>query len=814
MKTQLDIENENLQIMITKGINELQTAKEIGTVSELKASGAVMPYYVGDLANALKMYSDIILMGKAKIKALPAKMLGLLDPLVVAHYTVKAIIDSTGKKRIDIVSLARTLAGYLETEYKIQLLEAKDSDKKNSFVNFIQSTNYSQTRQFKMTNDLMTKFHKDISKSNLSFYKLASKAIVILSSTKPVVKNNIMPPLCYLKEQKGISTKIEVATWFKDWLSDQVTKNDGMILPEYHTPLIEEPIKWEGINGGGFHSPRFRYPLIKSEVDNSLLKEKIPEKTIQAVNRLQGTKWQVNKKVLEVMLSVSENDMGWGNLPTTFSAKEHLMPCPHPDIEKEFLTEEQKEDRKLWRLQSAPLYAEQESRNSKVLAVKRVLIEAKRFQEYDSIYFSYFLDFRGRIYPKASNLHPQGTDYVKSLLQFSEGKAIDTISAVSYFFMQGANSFGHGLDKKTLAEKTQWVKDNKFGIVKSAENPYDLDGLWHQSDEDPWLFLAFCFEYTEWCQTNTMKFKSKLPIAFDGSCNGLQHLSAMLLDEVGGEAVNLTNKPVKQDIYDTVRARTEKLLESNSEPLAEQLLKFGITRKACKRPVMIVPYAGTLRACRRYIDEQFKKEGGEDVFKDQYKEALSLYTNTVWEAIGLTILKGKEIMSFLSTVAKEVVGRNKTNTITWETPNGFRVHQKRVKSNITAIRTPLGNTIKSKGFIENQVAINTEETAVNKHATAIAPNLVHSLDACHLQETVNNMPESTSFAMIHDSYGCHAADAQELSRVLREQFLVMYGKGDLLVKFLEQQDMLDIENIPTKGTLDLSLVLKDEFFFS
>ena len=121
MKTQLEIENENLQIMITKGVNELNSAKETGTVSDLKSSGAVIPHYVGDLANALVMYSDIILSGRAKIKALPAKMLTVLDPLVVAHYTVKTIVDTAGSKRLSIVGIAKSLAAYLETEYKIPL---------------------------------------------------------------------------------------------------------------------------------------------------------------------------------------------------------------------------------------------------------------------------------------------------------------------------------------------------------------------------------------------------------------------------------------------------------------------------------------------------------------------------------------------------------------------------------------------------------------------------------------------------------------------------------------------------------------------
>lgn len=808
MKTQLDIENENLQIMITKGVNELQAAKDTGSVSELKLSGAILPYYVGELAKSLKLYSDQVLMGKAKIKALPAKMLTVLDVLVVAHYTVKAVIDSAGARNISIVALSTKLANYLETEYKVSLL---DEDKKDSFVNYIQGINYRSDRQFKVTNSLLVKYHSDIAKNKLSFYKLASKAIVLLSEMQPIVDNQIAPPICYISERKGVETRVDVAKWFKEWLAEMISSNDGMILPEYHTPLIEKPVEWTKLHGGGFHSPRFKYNLIKTGVKEGL--GEIPHKTLEAVNRMQNTPWRVNKKVLEVMLAVSEEDMGWGDLPTTYNAKDHLTVIPHADTDNAFLTEEQKEDRKLWRRQSAPHYAEQESRASKVLACKRVLIEARRFLDYDSIYFSYFCDFRGRIYPKASNLQPQGTDYVKSLLEFSEGKLIDSCAAFSYFCMQGANSFGHGLDKKTLKEKEKWVRDNFSAIQKSALNPYDTDGLWHQADEDPWLFLAFCFEFKAMQDAPMDTFKSHLPIAFDGSCNGLQHLSAILLDEIGGESVNLTSKPVKRDIYSDVRDKAISLLEASTEPLAADLLKFGISRKGCKRPVMIVPYAGTQRACRRYISEQVLKEGGQAVFEDNLQEAISLYTSTVWEAIGLTIVKGREVMNFLKDTARVIINEHGGHTITWVTPNGFTVKQKITNSNTVAIKTPLGNTIKERGYIQNLVFQRTENVNIRKHGTAIAPNLVHSLDACHLQQTVNSMSEGTSFAMIHDSFGCHAADADELNKTLREVFVNLYSDGEYLNTFLKQQK-ITVEEMPEKGTLDLNLVLEDEFFFS
>ena len=121
-------------------------------------------------------------------------------------------------------------------------------------------------------------------------------------------------------------------------------------------------------------------------------------------------------------------------------------------------------------------------------------------------------------------------------------------------------------------------------------------------------------------------------------------------------------------------------------------------------------------------------------------------------------------MNFLKDSAKLLLEMQGGHTITWVTPNGFEVKQKITKSNQIAIKTPLGNSIRERGYIQNLLIQPTEIPNTRKHGTAIAPNLVHSLDACHLQETVNRMPEDTSFAMIHDSYGCHAADAALLNK--------------------------------------------------
>ena len=68
----------------------------------------------------------------------------------------------------------------------------------------------------------------------------------------------------------------------------------------------------------------------------------------------------------------------------------------------------------------------------------------------------------------------------------------------------------------------------------------------------PYQFLAFC---NEWAVTNKQGdgFVSHIPVAVDGSCNGLQLYSLMLKDEKAGKLVNLT-------VTDEARRTSIKLL--------------------------------------------------------------------------------------------------------------------------------------------------------------------------------------------------------------------------------------------------------------
>ena len=80
--------------------------------------------------------------------------------------------------------------------------------------------------------------------------------------------------------------------------------------------------------------------------------------------------------------------------------------------------------------------------------------------------------------------------------------------------------------------------------------------------------------------------------------------------------------------------------------------------------------------------------------------------------------------------------------------------------------------------------------------------------------------KSMSFAMVHDSFACHASDMRVfLDDCISPAFYEMYKDGENLSRFLEEMKInidtnAEIPPLPIMGDLNLEEVLYSDFFFS
>ena len=529
-----------------------------------------------------------------------------------------------------------------------------------------------------------------------------------------------------------------------------------------------------------------------------------------SVDTMQDTAWEINKPVYDVIRKLLDTNTAIGGLPVD-PEDESNMPLPVKPVD--IATNE--DALKKWKREASMVWQSRAKSKSKFIQINQIVSEATLLKDRKEFFYPYQLDFRGRIYPVPSQLSPQSADYSRALIKFKYGKPMGTDEAFNTFAVAGANLFGE-TDKEELAVRRQWVMDNAEKIISTANNPLE-DTFWASADK-PFSFLAFCFEYRDFANTDfDPSFVTTLPIQSDCSNSGLQHYSAMMRDEVGGRATNLipANKP--NDVYSLVAEKLIIKLKENPNPMAKLWLDYGIDRKICKKPVMCLPYSLTMFRCRRYIHDYVNKqlvekniphEFGDDLFK-----ASNFLTPILWQSINDVIVGAKKIMKFLKDIAKLVASENLP--VTWTTPLGLPVQMMCYKKESKRVKTKMGDSI-----IKLSIQSDTDDIDKKKTAQSICPNFCHSLDASLLQLAVVKAHKEgiTNFSLIHDSFGSVAPDTALLSKAIREAFCEIY-KTDVLLNFAVEmkamcssKNQAKFPNIPEKGNLDLEQVKQSTFF--
>jgi DNA-directed RNA polymerase len=542
------------------------------------------------------------------------------------------------------------------------------------------------------------------------------------------------------------------------------------------------------------------------------LSERDLSQEYKCVNALQRTPWRTNDRVIDVLRTVWDSGEEWAGLPP----RNDLAMPPYPfDKEPADLNEMEKEEFKNWRKRRNSLYQFNAKSMSKRIQVERTVQLAEDYKKFDEFYFVWQLDFRGRKYPVESFMSPQVADWGKATIEFANGVPINNEEEAEWLAIHGANTFGE--DKISLDERVRWAYANEENIVRTAENP--LDFLWWTEADKPFQFLAWVFEFYGWMREGR-GFITHQPCAADGTCNGLQHLSAILLDERGGSAVNLTPSPLPKDIYTDVANETKRLIEADARTgnlMAKQCLEFGITRKITKRPVMIVPYSGTQHACRAYIEEAIEEQvakGAKSPWGDDYFTP-SLYLSAhVWAAIGTVITSAREVMTFVKDIGRAYAKQQQP--MEWITPTNLLVRQAYPELEKRRIKTHIDGSIVKLAYQHQKDGTISK----SKTASGASPNFIHSLDAAALTFTVNRCMDVgiKDFAMVHDSYGTHSPNMKVLGDLLRESFVDMYKENDVMQQLYDHAAQrlgtADLPTIPTRRGLDLDKVLKSPYFFS
>ncbi len=602
------------------------------------------------------------------------------------------------------------------------------------------------------------------------------------------------------------------------WVEDFNTR--AALLRPALTPTVVPPLPWMGTVGGGYLTHAIRpFCIVKRTFKPHVeaLKSADMSHVYRAVNAVQETPWRINTRILAVMEEATRRGVVLPGLPLP-------DPEPLPDKPPDIGTND--DAKRAWKEAAKQVYEANAEAEGRRLELSQLLTIGQEYRDEDALYFPHQLDFRGRMYAVPNTLHPQGSDRAKALLHFAEGKQVGK-DGLRWLAIHGSNLFGN--DKVSFEEREAWAWKNAPLADLCAADPFT--NRWWTEADSPWCFLAWCFEWsaTQWGAADQGEaYVSHIPIALDGSCNGLQHFSAMLRDPVGGAAVNLLPSGKPQDIYQRVADRTKVVLEEHAKgddegkrDSAYGWLRSGIQidRKLCKRPVMVLPYGGTMTSCRDYtraaVREQIKA-GAAHNFGETLPKAEAYLASVIWQAIGDVVVAARKVMDWLQKVAR--VAAKHGQPLQWTAPSGFVAHQEYRDVRHRQVRSCLRGSIIKISHMEQ-----LDDLHPGRQALAASPNFVHSMDAAAMMLTINRCLDAglSNFAMIHDSYGTYAADTEAMAGCLREAFVQMYEDHNVLEELrrsvlerLPEEARHLIPPPPSQGSLDLKQVLQSAYFFA
>lgn len=810
---QIKLEKTMIETAVKNYRAELEKAKENKTFGCTNISVKLISEILDKFSSAVNFYV------KAKPMTIASIVIKRFEDIDTVAFIASRIIFNSLWSEISLQSVYQAVGQAMEYEYKMR----KYKEENYRYYKTIQD-------------DLNKRCAKPIRKKTITsivFKKRLNFHLEKWSVTEKFQAGQILVNLfvqtTHLAEfedifRKNKHIKILVPTEKLVLWTEKIRGKMEVMQPLF-LPMVCKPKDWISIFEGGYISPYMRKnKLIKNDDREYLIKlEKTDMPMVyDAINHLQSSEWQINRKLLAVVKALWEQGGNIAKLPPRND--EELIPFPYPEkLKNDIYTDNEALVVGKWKRDTYEIHKRNVRNRSLRLSTVQILDIAEKFQKYDKIWFPYQMDFRGRLYPMPVLLQPQGNDLAKSLLHFAEGKETDEHS-INWLKIHGANLYGY--DKDSYEKRIEWVENKHSEIQSYAENPLENRG-WAKADK-PFQFLAFCFEYSEYL-SNPKGFKTHIPVLLDGTCNGLQHYSALLRDSAGGRAVNLINSEKPNDIYSTVADNLKAKLElisssdeysNNDKAMAKSWLDLGINRKLTKRPVMVLPYGGTILSCREYISEYMT-----DNYKLDYLQAhFNLSENPsecvfkssawlgqkLWAAIQETICSATRAMTYIRKIAKTVTKKNKY--LEWQTPAGLLVRQGYNLRKRKEIKTELYGRI-----LKTNVNIDERYLDSKRQLNGICPNFIHSMDAACLMLYIVKCKKAgvKNIMTVHDCYGTYASDTDISAKNLREAFVEIY-KMPVLENFANDISG-DDENIiqtPEKGDLNIEDVLQSSYFFN
>ena len=409
--------------------------------------------------------------------------------------------------------------------------------------------------------------------------------------------------------------------------------------------------------------------------------------------------------------------------------------------------------------------------------------------------FPQFLCSRGRTYPATTcGVTPGGADWEKAVLVTTYAEPLTTDGLVAL------RETAHGYSE------IPWSLSE---MAAHAADPVRYESEWKKADK-PYSYMGCAKMILDYLREPWKP--SSAPVPLDGRCSGLQHWSALTRSESITDHLGMSEHEAEQDIYEKVASDWESILPVDQKHYA--------TRKIAKIPTMTWGYNATRMTSMDWLDRQLGEKRRWDKKAEEWvitKPGLSRADAgrlgaSLYDNLQDTLVDLKEAVDWVTNCA-DTISRAGNPDIHWPTPDGFECKQRKIVGKMRQVKVILSN---GSDFRSAIMDYSEQIPAHGKHRSAIAPNVIHSLDATHLRMVARRLREDgLPMVFVHDSFSTHANHKARLYKHIVDTFAELYSSNwmkELRMYWVAKYEV-DLPDPPTQGDWNPQIVKNLGRFF-
>lgn len=766
------------------------------------------------LAEAIHNFTESAYLGAiGRRKTIAEPLRDLDNPRTASLIVLRTVIDCIATQKT-LLQTALRVGSMLELEVSNRLFKLDKPLLHMRLLKDLMKRTKNIEHRKRVFSHALSKYKIEIEAWGQQKQLLVGKQLIdlLMQSTGLIQKKTIVESATPYRTVNYLIINPEVMTKIKD------TEFKCSVLTPYLKPMICSPRDWTTPYSGGYISEYLaKQPLIKTHDHKYLhsLEELNLTSFYDAINHIQSVPFKIDQQMYDIYNEIWTNNLPIGDFPDQES---YLNEKGKPKIARDPAVDHDKELLIKYKRDCVRVQADEIARASKVLTADLVLELAKEHKDYEKIYFTVQCDSRTRVYYTSSLLNPQSDQKVKSLLSFGNGEPIGE-RGYYWLMVHAANTWGY--DKVSFDERFAWANQRKTEMISYSQQPFQHKN-WNEADK-PMEFLKTC-HHIRMVEEQGLDYVCDLPVSVDATCSGLQILSILMRDENTASKVNVLPSDVPQDIYSIVAKKVleevEQLSSCGSQE-ASRWLMFGVSRKIVKRNIMTYVYGLKPYGARQQIFDEYKsiieKDPTKKVLSDDGFSDCKWLANIVWKHIQNEVKLASELMIWFQDCAKLFAKNN--IKIKWTTPMGFPVVQDYRYLVPYRVKTAIGGSL-----VYTTLRKQIDKMDSRKHISAIAPNIVHSLDSsiaqCVALYCKNAEEPIPLLLMIHDSFATTPNRIDQLNGIIRQAVVDLFSE-DYLQKLYEEwlgqlpsKAKSKLKQPPTRGNFDLSLIKQSKYFFS